>query len=167
MLRNDYEGQLCSIARSLELIGERWSLLVIREVFFGRRKFTEMQASLGVARNVLASRLERLVEAGILERRLYTERPERYEYFLTEMGLDLWPTIVSLMHWGDRHLPLPEGPPVVIVHKGECGGEIDDRRICTRCGKHLEVREAKATRGPGLAKAPAAKRVSEGTLTAS
>jgi DNA-binding HxlR family transcriptional regulator len=167
MLRNDYEGQLCSIARSLELIGERWSLLVIREVFFGRRKFTEMQASLGVARNVLASRLERLVDAGILERRLYTERPERYEYFLTEMGLDLWPTIVSLMHWGDKHLPLPQGAPVVIVHKGECGGEVNDRRICTRCGKELTVREAKATRGPGLADAPPARRVSEGTLTAS
>jgi DNA-binding HxlR family transcriptional regulator len=165
MLRNDYEGQLCSIARSLELIGERWSLLVIREIFFGRRKFSEMQDSLGVARNVLAGRLQRLVDAGILERRLYSERPERYEYFLTEMGLDLWPTIVSLMHWGDKHLPLPQGRPVVIVHKGECGGEVDDRRICTRCGKHLTVREAKATRGPGLADAPPPRRVSEGTLT--
>ena len=143
MLRNDYEGQLCSIARTLELIGERWSILVIREVFSGRRRFSEMQRTLGVARNVLANRLQRLVDADILERRPYSEHPARYEYFLTEKGLDLWPVMVDLMHWGDRHAPLPEGPPMVLVHKGDCGGEVNDRRICERCGKELDVREAR------------------------
>ena len=150
MLHNDYEGQICSIARSLEVIGERWSVLVIREVFFGRRRFSEMQRSLGVARNVLASRLQRLVDEGVLERRQYSERPVRHEYFLTEKGLDLWPTVVSLMHWGDKHLPLPGGPPAHIVHQGECGGTVNDRRICERCGSELGVREAKAVRGPGM-----------------
>ena len=125
MLGNEYEGQICSIARSLELVGERWTLLVVREIFHGRRKFSEMQRSLGVARNVLTARLQRLVDEGILERRPYSERPERYEYFLTEKGLDLWPVMISLMHWGDQHEPGPGGPPVLVVHK-ECGGE--DRR---------------------------------------
>ena len=149
MLGKDYEGQICSIARSLELVGERWTLLVVREVFNGNRRFSEMQRSLGVARNVLTSRLQRLVDEGILERRPYSEKPERYEYFLTEKGLDLWPLMIALMQWGDKHEPLPDGPPMLVVHRGECGGEIDDRRICTRCGKKLTVRETQALEGPG------------------
>lgn len=150
MLGKEYEGQICSIARTLETIGERWTILVIREVFNGNRRFSEMQRSLGVARNVLTARLQRLIDEGILERRPYSERPERYEYFLTQKGLDLWPVMISLMHWGDKHEPLPGGRPVVVVHKGECGGEVDDRRICRRCGKHLDVREARAVEGPGM-----------------
>jgi DNA-binding HxlR family transcriptional regulator len=152
MLGKEYEGQICSIARSLELVGERWTLLVVREIFHGRRKFSEMQRSLGVARNVLTDRLQGMVDEGILERRPYSERPERYEYFLTEKGLDLWPVMIALMHWGDKYEPLPGGRPSIVVHK-ECGGEIDDRRICTKCGKQLEVREARAIEGPGMKKA--------------
>ena len=109
MLRNDYEGQICALARSLELIGERWTLMVIREVFLGRRRFSEMQENLGIARNVLTNRLQRLVDAGVLEKRPYSERPEREQYYLTEMGLDLWPTIVTLTYWGDTYVPLPGG----------------------------------------------------------
>ena len=153
MLGNAYEGQICSIARSLDLIGERWTILVIREVFNGHRRFSEMQRSLGVARNVLAGRLQRLVDEGVLERRPYSKRPERYEYFLTEKGLDLWPVMIALMHWGDKHEPLPGGAPMVVVHKGECGGRVNDRRICERCGEHLEAREARAVEGPGMAPA--------------
>jgi DNA-binding HxlR family transcriptional regulator len=149
VLGKEYEGQICSIARSLELVGERWTLLVVREIFHGRRKFSEMQRSLGVARNVLADRLQGMVDEGILERRPYSERPERYEYFLTEKGLDLWPVMISLMHWGDKYEQQPAGRPSIVVHK-ECGGEIDDRRICTKCGKQLEVREARAIEGPGM-----------------
>jgi DNA-binding HxlR family transcriptional regulator len=162
VLGNEYEGQICSIARSLELIGERWTLLVVREVFNGKRKFSEMQRSLGVARNVLTSRLQRLVDEGILERRPYSEKPERYEYFLTEKGLDLWPVMLSLMFWGDKHEPLPGGPPMRVVHKGECGGDIDDRRICTKCGKALTVREARAIEGPGMKAAAAARPLAVG-----
>ena len=153
MLLRDYKGQDCSIAGSLELIGERWTLLVIRDIWLGRRRFGEIQESLGVARNVLSSRLQRLLDEGIVEKRIYSERPERYEYFLTERGLDLWPVMVSLLHWGDKHEPLPQGPPMVLLHKGECGGEIDDRRICTRCRKHLGPREAVAVDGAELAAA--------------
>jgi DNA-binding HxlR family transcriptional regulator len=105
MLKRDYQGQDCSIAGTLELIGERWSLLVIREVFSGRRRFEEMQKTLGVARNVLSTRLGRLVDEGILERRPYSDHPRRFEYFLTEKGLDLWPVLIALMGWGDRHRP--------------------------------------------------------------
>jgi DNA-binding HxlR family transcriptional regulator len=143
MLGNDYEGQVCSVAGALEVVGERWSILVLREIFSGRRRFSQIQRNLGVARNVLASRLQRLVDAGILERRAYSERPERYEYFLTEKGLDLWPVMVALMNWGDRYLPQPGGPPVRIVHRGECGGAVDEHRICERCGERIEVRDAR------------------------
>jgi DNA-binding HxlR family transcriptional regulator len=152
VLGKEYDGQICSIARSLELVGERWTLLVVREIFHGRRKFSEMQRSLGVARNVLTDRLQGMVDEGILERRPYSERPERYEYFLTEKGLDLWPVMIALMHWGDKYESLPGGRPSIVVHK-ECGGEIDDRRICIKCGKQLEVREARAIEGPGMKKA--------------
>ena len=107
-----------------------------------------MQRSLGVARNVLTARLQRLVDEGILERRPYSERPERYEYFLTEKGLDLWPVMISLMHWGDKYEPRPERPALDRRPQGECGGKIDDRRICTKCGKQLNVRETPRDRRP-------------------
>ena len=103
------------------MIGERWSLLIVRDVFNGNRRFGEIQASLGVARNVLSARLQRLVEEDILERRPYQESPARYEYFLTEKGLDLWPALIALLNWGDRYSPTPGGPPKLIVHK-VCGG---------------------------------------------
>jgi DNA-binding HxlR family transcriptional regulator len=156
VLQSDYDDQVCSIARTLELIGERWTILVLREVFSGRRRFGQMQATLGIARNVLSARLQGLVDEGILERRAYSEHPRRFEYFLTEKGLDLWPVLVSLMGWGDRHFAGPEGPPVILVHKGECGGRVNDRRICERCGEQLEVRQARAVPGPGAQAARAA-----------
>ncbi|HWB68829.1 MAG TPA: helix-turn-helix domain-containing protein [Solirubrobacterales bacterium] len=150
MLRSDYPGQVCSIAKALEVIGERWSLLIVRDVMNGRRRFDSLQKGLGIARNVLSARLQRLVEEDILERRPYQESPERYEYFLTEKGLDLWPALVALLAWGDRHSPNPEGPPMLIVHK-ECGGPVSDRGVCEGCGKVLRARDARSLPGPGLA----------------
>jgi DNA-binding HxlR family transcriptional regulator len=150
MLRHDYPGQACSLAKSLEVIGERWSLLIVRDVMNGNRRFSGIQASLGVARNVLSARLERLIEEGILERRAYQESPPRYEYFLTEKGLDLWPSLIALMSWGDRYSAGPEGPPLVVIHKG-CGGEVSDRGICESCGETLNARDATAAPGPGAA----------------
>ena len=148
MLRSDYPGQYCSIAKSLEVIGERWSLLIVRDILNGNRRFGELQSSLGIARNVLSSRLQSLIDEDILERRAYQESPPRYEYFLTEKGLDLWPALIALMHWGDRYSAGPEGPPRLIVHK-ECGGEISERGICESCGEVLGARDARQVAGPG------------------
>lgn len=148
MLPRDYPGQVCSIANSLEVIGERWSLLIVRDVFNGNRRFGQMQSSLGVARNVLSARLQRLVDEDILERRRYQESPVRYEYFLTAKGLDLWPTLIALLNWGDRYSPSPGGPPKIIVHK-ECGGTVSERGVCEECGQVLEARDARQIPGPG------------------
>jgi DNA-binding HxlR family transcriptional regulator len=148
MLKNDYESQICSIAGALEVVGERWSLLIVRDIFLGLRRFDEMQSDLGIARNVLNTRLTRLLEQGVLEKRLYQEHPPRYEYRLTEKGLDLWPTVVALMKWGDRYTAPAAGPPVLLEHRG-CGGAVDEHRMCVRCGARLEVRDVKAQAGPG------------------
>src|SRR6202035_69679 len=148
MLGNDYNGQICSIAAALEVVGERWSLLIVRDVFLGLRRFDEMQADLGIARNVLQTRLTRLVDQGVLEKRRYRERPARIEYRLTEKGLDLWPSIVALMQWGDRHAARASGPPVLLEHRG-CGGAVDEHRICETCGARLSVRDVRAKPGPG------------------
>jgi DNA-binding HxlR family transcriptional regulator len=148
MLRNDYASQTCSVAGALEVIGERWSLLIIRDVLLGMRRFDEMQANLGIARNVLQARLQRLVEQGVLERVPYQERPARFEYMLTDKGLDLWPTIVALMQWGDEHATPDAGVQVVLEHRG-CGGVVDSHRMCDSCGALLEVRDVRAMPGPG------------------
>jgi DNA-binding HxlR family transcriptional regulator len=148
MLRRDYEGQNCSIARALEVVGERWTLLIIREALLGVHRFDELQADLGIARNVLQARLERLIEHGILERRRYQDHPPRHDYYLTEKGLDLWPTIVALMHWGDAYASPAEGPPVVLEHR-DCGGSVDGHRTCTTCGRKLGPREVWARPGRG------------------
>jgi DNA-binding HxlR family transcriptional regulator len=147
MLGNDYKGQNCSIARTLELVGERWTVLVLRDVFLGIRRFDAIQRDLGVARNVLAARLDRLLAEDVLQKVPYQERPPRYEYRLTEKGLDLWPVIVELLRWGDRYAA-PAGPPVVLRHR-DCGGLMDERRICESCGKPLHPRDVRAERGPG------------------
>jgi DNA-binding HxlR family transcriptional regulator len=155
VLRRDYPDQNCSIAKSLELIGERWTLLIVRDVMNGNRRFGELQSSLGVARNVLSARLQRMVDEEILERRAYQESPPRYEYFLTEKGLDLWPALIALLNWGDRYSAGPAGPPKLIVHK-ECGGRVSERGICESCGKLLHARDARQVPGPGLERALAA-----------
>src|SRR5271168_3158270 len=111
MLNRDYENQVCTIAAALEVVGERWSLLIIRDVFLGLRRFDQLQANLGIARNVLQTRLTRLVEQGVLEKRRYSDHPPRSEYRLTEKGLDLWPTLVALMYWGDVYAAPEAGPP--------------------------------------------------------
>ncbi|HWH09900.1 MAG TPA: helix-turn-helix domain-containing protein [Solirubrobacteraceae bacterium] len=148
MLGRDYTGQTCSIARTLEVIGERWTMLIVRDVFLGLRRFDDIQGDLGVARNVLASRLERLVEAGVLEKAPYQQRPTRYEYRLTDKGRDLWPLLIELVNWGDRHAPAPGGPPVVYRHRG-CGGPLGNGRQCGACGAVLERGEILVEAGPG------------------
>jgi DNA-binding HxlR family transcriptional regulator len=147
MLHRTYDGQNCSIARTLELVGERWTLLVMRNIFVGIRRFDDIQENLGVGRNVLTDRLNRLCEAGILERRLYQSRPDRFEYCPTDKGKDLWPVNVALMHWGDRYLA-PAGPPIRLVHRG-CEGELSERRVCSRCRQELGLDAVDVLPGPG------------------
>jgi DNA-binding HxlR family transcriptional regulator len=148
MLPRTYDAQNCSIARALEVLGDRWTLLVIRDAFLGVRRFDDFQRDLGVARNVLTDRLQRLVEEGILERHLYQERPERFEYRLTAKGLDLWPITISLLHWGDRYYATDSGPPRIVRHR-DCGGEITRHLTCERCGRQLGPRDVVAEPGPG------------------
>lgn len=148
MLGNAYDNQVCSLAGALEVIGERWSLLIVRDVLLGLRRFDEIQSDLGIARNVLNARLTRLLDQGVLERRLYQERPPRHEYRLTDKGLDLWPAIVALMQWGNRYTSPAAGPPVLLEHRG-CGGAVDQHRICEACGARLSVRDVRALPGPG------------------
>jgi DNA-binding HxlR family transcriptional regulator len=148
MLGNEYDSQVCSVAGALAVVGERWSLLIVRDVLLGLRRFDEIQADLGIARNVLQARLTRLSDHGVLERRLYRERPPRCEYRLTEKGLALWPTMVALMSWGNRYASSPDGPPVLLEHRG-CGGSVDEHRICEACGARLAVRDVRALPGPG------------------
>jgi DNA-binding HxlR family transcriptional regulator len=147
MLNKEYAGQNCSIAGTLELIGERWTLLILRDAFHRVRRFEDFQRRLGIARNVLSNRLQTLVDAGIMERRLYQDHPARYEYRLTEKGIDLWPVLMALVHWGDKYLA-ENGPPVVIEHR-DCGGLVDDHLMCERCGKPLTARDAIPREGPG------------------
>jgi DNA-binding HxlR family transcriptional regulator len=147
MLGRTYEGQNCSVAKTLELVGERWTVLILREVYFGRRRFDEMAENLGIARNVLTARLQRLQDEGVLDKVAYQQRPARYEYRLTEKGLDLWPVLVTLMHFGDRYYA-PDGPPIVLTHR-DCGGAVDAHRICERCGARLSARDVRAHEGPG------------------
>ena len=152
MLGRTYDGQNCSVAKTLELIGERWTVLILREIYFGRRRFDEMAAGLGIARNVLTQRLQRLQEEGVLTKVAYQERPERFEYRLTEKGLDLWPVLVTLMQFGDRYYA-PDGPPIVLTHQ-DCGGTLDEHRICTTCGEKITAKNVRARRGPGATVTP-------------
>jgi DNA-binding HxlR family transcriptional regulator len=151
VLPRTYDNQLCSIARTLEVIGDRWTLLVIRDAFLGLRRFEDFQKSLGVARNVLTDRLNRLVDEGILRRQLYQERPERYEYRLTRKGVELWPAMMTMMKWGDHYL-YPDEHPRLVLHK-DCGGEIDARLHCSKCGVELGPTDVYVGRGPAAVEA--------------
>jgi DNA-binding HxlR family transcriptional regulator len=145
MLKRDYEGQNCSVARSLEIVGERWTLLIVRDAIHGLRRFDEFQESLGIARNVLADRLARLVDEGILERVRYCERPERYEYRLTPKGRDLQLTLTSLRQWGDEHLGEP--PPRVLRRKAD--GKPVVAALVPKGTKALRADEVESVPGPG------------------
>ena len=137
MLNRTYPGQDCSIARTLEVVGERWSLLILREAFWGTSRFDDFQAQLGIARNVLTARLTHLCDSGLMEKRMYSERPPRYEYRLTDAGRALGPVLIALIQWGDAHQPSPGGPPIRVLHS-RCGGDVDALLHCSRCGAHVE-----------------------------
>lgn len=138
----------CSVARPLSFLGERWAILVLRDLTLGRRRFDEIQESLGIASNVLSQRLATFAEEGIVERRRYSEHPERYEYRLTQKGLDLEPVLLALMRWGDRYTAGPEGPPLETVHD-DCGRAFQMVPTCSECGEELDPRHIHSRPGPG------------------
>ncbi len=148
MLQRDYPDQVCSIARSLEVVGERWTLLILRDALVGLTRFEEFQAKLGIASNVLTNRLKRLCDEALLERVPDPERPGRPKYVLTDKGRELGPALIVLMKWGDRHYPTPGGPPRLTLHAG-CGGNIGPDLRCDRCGRHAGRGEIELPPGPG------------------
>ena len=152
MRRTKFDDWPCPIARATDLIGDWWTPLVLRELFSGHRRFDAIQESIGIPRAVLAQRLDRLVAEGMVTKVAYEERPPRYEYRLTDKGLDLWPVMVTLMQYGDRYYA-PDGPPVVLTHR-DCGGELDVHRTCLECGAKLGARDVRAHEGPGASVPP-------------
>ena len=138
-----------SVGRALALVGERWTLLILREAFFGVRRFGQLARNLNIPRPTLSSRLRTLVAAGLLERVPYSRDPERHEYRLTDAGRDLFPAIVALMRWGDEHLSHPNGPPIVLRHDA-CGEIADPRLTCRHCGQQIDARSVTPEPGPGF-----------------
>lgn len=145
MLPRTYEGQDCSLARALEVIGERWTLLIVRSALLGVRRFDGFLGTLDIARNVLTNRLARLVDHGIMERVPYQERPLRHEYRLTATGRDLTCAVLALMDWGDRHLPSELGPPRRAEHIG-CDGRVRVRMDCDTCERPVSDAEVAVRR---------------------
>jgi DNA-binding HxlR family transcriptional regulator len=143
--------QQCSIARTVAILGERWTMVILRQAFLGARRFEDYQAPLEIARNMLTDRLRSLVEHGILERRLYHERPPRYEYRLTRKGLDLYPILVTMMEWGDRYGGFA-GPPMELRH--HCGDVTHPQLVCDCCGESLDPHHVVPEPGPGTAAPP-------------
>ena len=145
----DLGEQQCSIARPAVLLGDRWTLVILRQAFSRTRRFDDFQSQLGVSRSLLADRLGKLVDAGILRREPYKDQVRtRDEYRLTEKGLDLYPVLVALRDWGDKHMA-PEGAPVIVNHR-DCGGEIHTHLTCERCGEEVGPHDAYPSVGPGL-----------------
>ena len=151
--KTSFADKNCSVAQSLEIIGEWWTLLILRESFLGTRRFDDFIENLGIARNVLTNRLDTLVEAGVLERRTYDEARARYDYVLTDMGRGLWPVMTALRQWGDEWLLGEGNEPVLLEHKA-CGDHITAVQTCSHCGETLEARSVRAIAGPGVKNGP-------------
>jgi DNA-binding HxlR family transcriptional regulator len=143
----------CSVARSLSILGDRWTLLVLRNAFLAMRRFDDFQASLGVTRHVLADRLSRLVEADVLKKVPYQDNPPRFEYRLTEKGRDLYPVLLALTTWGDKWLDEGRGAPLEYVHK-DCGKKFRPTMVCSECKEAVTPHDVMPVAGPGLAAAP-------------
>lgn len=155
--RTSFENWPCSLARTVDLLGDWWSPLVLREVYFGGRRFEAIQNALGIGRNVLAQRLARFVDEGILVRQKYQDRPERYEYLLTEKGSDLVGVLTVMMRWGDRWLDRGKGPPLVLRHS-TCDSLTHAEVVCANCREPLLLSDLEIELGPGF---PDSKRARE------
>ncbi|MDH4075990.1 MAG: helix-turn-helix transcriptional regulator [Acidimicrobiia bacterium] len=148
MSRTDTSGWPCTIARSADVLGDGWNLLIIRQACLGNRRFEEFQAALGIGRNILTTHLNRLVEEAMFTKVPYQERPVRHEYRLTEKGRDVFPILAAMAAWGDKWLSGPEGTPLVFHHT-VCDHDMHAEVVCSRCGEAIDVRRVQARRGPG------------------
>ncbi|OAF18962.1 winged helix-turn-helix transcriptional regulator [Bradyrhizobium neotropicale] len=144
------EQEQCSVARTVAVIGDRWSLLILRDCFLRVRRFEEFQSRLGVTRHILADRLKKLVSFGVLRRAPYQVNPTRHEYILTQKGLDLYPVVMAIVHWGDTHMVDERGRPLLHEHKN-CGKMFDPVMVCSECGEPIIAKEVHVHAGPGAA----------------
>lgn len=147
MQHKSFSEMHCSIAQCLEVVGKRWSLLIVRDVFLGVTRFDEMQQRLGISRNILNQRLARLVEQGVLAKVPYSQHPPRCDYTLTAKGRALWPVITAMRQWGDAHAA-PDGPPLQLIHR-DCGEIADAHMTCSACGGVIDAEDVKSVPGPG------------------
>jgi DNA-binding HxlR family transcriptional regulator len=142
------DEETCSLSRTVAVVGDRWTLLILRDCFLRVRRFEAFQSSLQITRHLLSERLKKLVRFGILRRVPYSEAPKRYEYILTEKGLDLYPIIMAMVHWGDTHMGDERGRPLLHEHKN-CGKQFDPVMVCSECGEPLHARQVHVHPGPG------------------
>lgn len=143
-------GELpCSVARTLSVVGERWTLLIVRNAFLGLRRFDDFQANLGLTRHVLADRLGRLVEEGVLRKEAYQDNPPRHEYRLTEKGRELYPVLLALTAWGDKWMDRGRGAPLLYQHK-DCGKVFTPVMSCSECGEPVTPQKVLPMPGPGI-----------------
>jgi len=140
---SEIDQQDCSVAQALSVVGDRWTMLILKEALMRVRRYEDFLARTGAPRPVLADRLKSLVDDGVLEKRRYSERPDRFEYRLTEKGLDLWPVLISLLRWGDKWMTGKEGPPVEVRHK-TCGHAVHPELACPECGDWLTATDMEA-----------------------
>jgi len=147
MHRSNLAELPCSLARTLQIVGEWWTLLVLRDICFGVNRFEQIHDHLGVARNILTARLDTLLEAEMIERQLYQDRPERYEYIPTEKAIDFVPAMLAMVAWGDRWAA-PDGPPVIFTHRS-CGHDTTAAVVCSACAEPLLLEQVDVRTGPG------------------
>ena len=145
---DELEEEPCSLARTVGVIGDRWTLLILRECFLRTRRFEGFQSALGITRHLLAERLKKLVRLGVLRRIPYQESPKRHEYILTQKGLDLYPIIMAIVHWGDTHMVDERGRPLLHEHKS-CGKMFDPVLVCSECGEPVTAKGVHVHPGPG------------------
>ena len=142
--------QADSVGRALTLVGDRWTIMILRETFFGVRRYGQFARNLNIPRPTLSLRLRKLVDSGLLDRVLYSTEPERHEYRLTQAGRDLFPAVIALMRWGDTYLAGADGPPIVLRHES-CGSQTHPHVTCDVCGEEINTGNVRPERGPGFA----------------
>jgi DNA-binding HxlR family transcriptional regulator len=147
---SELDQESCSMARTVAVIGDRWTLMILRDCFLRVRRFEDFQARLGITRPLLASRLKKLVDASVLAKVPYQERPLRHEYRLTPRGLDLYPVVMAIVHWGDAHLAGRKGRPLIHTHD-LCGKDFDPVMVCSQCAEPVLARQVHVRPGPGAA----------------